>query len=82
MMNQEVVLIEWVDSKGMGTWELLEDIKSMPPCVCYSVGFIIEDTKEYKTIALGLSETQVLYRTTIPQGCIKNVTKLSTSSCS
>jgi len=65
-MDRDIVLIEWVDSKGMNRWEYLDEIEPMPPCVCYTVGFIIENNKDYKTIALGLSDTQVLGRTTIP----------------
>ncbi len=80
-MDKDIVLIEWVDSKGMERWEYLDGLEPMPPCVCYSVGFLIEDNKDYKTIALGLSDTQVLGRTTIPTGCIKDLKKLATSSC-
>jgi len=79
-MAKEIVLIEWVDSKGMERWEYLDEIKPMPPCVCFSVGFLIEDNKDYKTLALGISENQVLGRTTIPAGCIKSIEKLPTSS--
>ena len=79
-MDKDIVLIEWVDSKGMERWEYLDEIEPMPPCICYSVGFIIEDSKDYKTIALGLSDTQVLGRTTIPSGCIRSLKKLVTSS--
>ncbi|HEY4712135.1 MAG TPA: hypothetical protein VIH69_05620 [Dehalococcoidia bacterium] len=77
MLIKEIVLIEWVDSKGMERWEYLDEIESLPPCVCYSVGFIIDDATDYKTIALGLTETQVLGRTTIPIGCIKSIKLLS-----
>jgi hypothetical protein len=82
MNNYKTVLIEWVDSKGMERWEYLDEIESMPPCTCYSVGFLVEDKKDYKTIALGLSATQVLGRTTIPSGCIKSMKELVISSCS
>ncbi len=81
MINKEIVLIEWVDSKGLERWEYLDEIEPLPPCVCYSVGFIIEDSIDYKTLALGLTETQVLGRTTIPSGCIRSIKKLITSSC-
>ena len=37
---------------------------------------MIEDHPDYKTIALALSDTQVLGRTTIPSGCIKSIKKL------
>ena len=79
-MNKDIVLIEWLDSKGMNRWEYLDEIEPMPPCVCYSVGFIIEDHSDYKTLALGLTDTQVLGRTTIPVDCIRSIKKLVTSS--
>ncbi len=79
-MKYKIVLIEWLDSKGMERWEYLDEIKQMPPCICYSVGFIIDNNKNYKTIALGLSGNQVLGRTTIPSGCIRSLKKLVTSS--
>lgn len=81
MPKNDIVLIEWVDSKGLQLWEYLDEIEPMPPCICWSVGFMIDDNPEYKTLALGLSEAQVLGRTTIPSGCIRNVKKLVTSSC-
>lgn len=81
-IDKEIVLIEWVDSKGMERWEYLAEIEPMPPCICYAVGFIIDNNPDYKTLALGLSETQVLGRTTIPSGCIRKIEKLVTSSCS
>ena len=30
MKNYEIVLIEWVDSKGMDRWEYLDEIEPMP----------------------------------------------------
>lgn len=74
---KDIVLIEWLDSKGMERWEYLNEIEPLLPAICYSVGFLIEDNPDYKTIALGLSDTQVLGRTTIPSGCIKSIKKLS-----
>jgi len=76
----KIVLIEWLDSKGMERWEYLDELEPMQPCLCRSVGFLIENKKSHKTIALGLSDTQVLGRTTIPSGCIKSIKKLAISS--
>jgi len=82
MIDKDIILIEWVDSKGMERWEYLDEIEPLPPCICYAVGFIIEDNKDYKTLALGLSEAQVLGRVTIPIGSIKHIKKLPISfSC-
>lgn len=75
-MEKVAVIIEWVDSRGINWWEYLDEIEPLKPHVCYSVGFIMEDNPEYKTIALGLSKTQVIGRLTIPIGCIKNIKRL------
>lgn len=80
--DKQIVLIEWLDSKGIQQWEYLDEIEPMPPCNCYSVGFLINENEDYVTLALGLSDTQVLGRTTIPASCIKSIGKLPTSSFS
>lgn len=76
-MKRDIILIEWVDSKGVTNWEDAEDMEAMLPCICYSVGFLLDDNEQYKTIALTLSETQVLGRLTIPICSIRNVRYLS-----
>jgi hypothetical protein len=66
------VQIEWVDSKASDNeWEYLEDLEPLAPVMCTSVGFLIEDTPEYKTIVHTINITQVLGRITIPSSCIK-----------
>ena len=75
-MGKEIVLIEWLDSKGLTQWELLDEIKPMPPCVCFSVGFLFDDNEEYKTILMTSSENQILGRLTIPSVAIKSIKKL------
>ena len=74
-MQKDIVLIEWVDSKGITTWEDLEGLEAMLPVACYSVGFLIDDNEDYKTLALGMGGNQVLGRLTIPSGCIKSIKK-------
>lgn len=79
-MEKDIVLIEWLDSKGMERWEYLDEIEPMLPGECRAAGFIIEDTSDYTTIALAVTDTQVLGRMTIPAGCIKSIRKLSVSA--
>ena len=43
MIDKDIVLIEWVDSKRMERWEYFDEIEPLPPCVCYSVGFLIRN---------------------------------------
>ena len=38
-MDKDIVLIEWVDSKGMERWEYLDEIEPMSPCVNLSLVF-------------------------------------------
>jgi hypothetical protein len=52
----------------------------MLPGICYAAGFIIEDNSDYKTIALAITDTQVLGRVTIPAGCIKSIKNLAISA--
>lgn len=75
--NKKVALIAWVDSKGVTNWEDWDGLEPMPPCICSSVGFLIEDNEDYKTIASSLSADQVLGRLTIPVSCIQNITILT-----
>lgn len=71
-----LVLIEWLDAKGLERWEYRDEIEPYLPALCYSTGFLIDDKAEYKTISQGISETQVLGRMTIPTGCIRSIKKI------
>mgnify|MGYP001587159507 FL=1 len=76
-MGSQPVLIEWLDSKGINNqWEYLDEIEPLLPSRCISVGFLIEETPEYKTIAQSVSATQVLGRMTIPCCSIQKVVEL------
>jgi len=60
------VYIEWLDSKsGPTEWEYLEDIESLQPVSCQSIGFLLEDNEKYKTLASTVSGSQVWGRITI-----------------
>jgi len=73
-LERKLVLIEWLDSKGItNEWEYLDDIEPMKPDRCYSVGFLLEETAEYKTIAQSISKTQVIGRSTIPKCSIQRI---------
>jgi hypothetical protein len=68
------VEIQWIDSKtSPNEWEYLDGLESLKPPLCQSVGFLIEDTPEYKTIVHTISTTQILGRITIPNRCIKKI---------
>ena len=71
------VEIEWMDSKGVtAEWEDLDEIEPLEPCLVYSVGYLLEDNEDYKTITQSLTTEQVLGRLTIPAKSIKKVSYL------
>jgi hypothetical protein len=79
-MTYKIVQIEWIDSTSdENRWELLNEIEPVLPIHCISVGFLIDEKPEYKTIALNMSESgnQICGRITIPNVCIKNISILN-----
>jgi len=75
--GMKLVRIEWVDNKATANeWEYREDIDSLEPVDCIPVGFLVEDTPAYKTLAHSISKTQVCGRITIPTACIKRCRRL------
>ena len=74
MIIMKKVEIKWIDSKaGKNEWEYIDDLEPLPPVICRSVGFLIEDTPKYKTIVHTINTNQILGRITIPKCCIKKI---------
>jgi len=74
--------IQWVDSRATdNTWESKENIERLKPALCESVGFLLEDNDvdNFITIASTISQDQVLFRLTIPKGCILEMTELTSN---
>ena len=70
---KRIVYVEWLDSRGTdGAWEAVDESGPMPPSRCHSVGFVLEDHKNYITLGMTKSaETgQVMARLSIPKGII------------
>ena len=75
MKDKKIVVIEWLDSKGIvNEWEYFDDIKPLEPVVCVSVGFLMDDNKKYKTLAQSIGDDQLLGRMTISKCSIKKIT--------
>ena len=71
-MKQRIVKIEWLDSKAAPhEWEYRDDLGLLEPVICTTSGFILNETKDYVTVAHTISENQILGRITIPRRCIK-----------
>ena len=77
-MKRQIVEIEWVDSKGVTTaWEYIDEIKPLTPCIVNSVGYLLDDNEDYKTLVQSIEENQILGRLTIPTVSIKKIRELS-----
>jgi hypothetical protein len=73
----QVVQIEWIDSKAAtNEWEYIDGLEPLQPITCTSIGFLVEETPAYKTLAYSRSDTQVCGRVTIPTACIKKCRRL------
>lgn len=63
--------IEWDDSCGAAdVWEFRDDMDPLLPARCITVGFVMDETDTYVTIASTVAEVQVLGRLTIPKVAI------------
>lgn len=73
----KMVEILWVDAKsGPNEWEYLDGLEPLKPVLCKTIGFLIDEAKEYITIAQSMSDTQVHGRITIPARCIRRIRRL------
>ncbi len=73
----KIVEIEWIDSKGVTSdWEYREEIKPLKPCIITSVGILLDDNENYKTIVQSIEKTQVLGRLTIPTESIRIIKEI------
>jgi hypothetical protein len=71
------VLIEWIDSKSISNrWEYVDELPSTKPSRCVSLGFLLKENKEYKTIVQSCGAQTVMGIMTIPNCCILKITKL------
>lgn len=76
--SYKLVSIEWMDSKGVTQgWERLDEIKPLLPCKCKSVGFLIDDKEDYKTLVQTISKDWALGRITIPSCSILKIEKIN-----
>jgi hypothetical protein len=69
--------VKWLDSaiRAPG-WELRRKTTPIPPVPCETVGFVVDETKKYITLALSINPVQVWARTTIPKCCITKMKRL------
>ena len=66
-MKPKLVLIKWLDSVGLTQeWEFIDEVDPLNPHICFSVGFLIDDNKDYKTLSANINSKQVIGRITIP----------------
>jgi len=74
LLLRTLVEIKWSDSKaGEPIWEYYDELEPLMPALCNSVGYLLDDNKDYKTLAQTISNNQVLGRITIPVCSIETI---------
>lgn len=79
----KLVFIKWIDSKsGSPEWEFLNEIEPLKPVICESVGFLLADADDYKTLTSTFGGGQIWGRITIPTCAIIDFKEITyESSC-
>lgn len=74
----QLVMVEWSDSHGVTScWERIDEVEPLAPVPCVSVGFLIDDRSEYKTLVQTIGGEQILGRITIPEGSILRIRRIA-----
>ena len=83
MDTATLVIVEWEDSRQpSGEWKRLVQFEPDGICECVSVGFLIYDGDDYKTVAPNMADIssdenmQASGVINIPTACIKKITSL------
>ncbi len=74
---KRMVLVEWNDCQGQGSWHTLAEARKSKPAICISVGFLLK--KNYGHILIvGTKDNLggVSDRNTIPIKCVRRITEL------
>jgi hypothetical protein len=79
--RHKLVIVKWIDSRGASArWQFLED-KNELPVECISVGWIVKENKNYKTIVPHLSIESDLRQgcgdMVIPTRAIKSIPRIA-----
>lgn len=68
---QQIVLIKWRDSGSLYGWQCPTSIKEFKPIIAYTVGMMVEETKEYvKIVQTTSNDGDMGNAFVIPKGCI------------
>lgn len=74
-----MVVVSWRDAYSRSAWTPAP--ATLGPMPCLTVGFLVEDEKEYITVAQSWStDDGIGDRTSIPRGCITSVKTLIVKS--
>lgn len=79
--RRKMVVVDWVDTTSpQDKWQCIIDVRGRPPLECQTMGFVIERTPDYITIAGTMTEDEDIpmlsHIMTIPTGCIRRVRSL------
>lgn len=82
MKKPPLVLIKWEDSRQpVSNWKWASDFDDASPIMCFSVGWLIKDTKEIKLLAPNMGDrqddgAQVSGVIQIATSCVKRISRI------
>ena len=69
----KLVYVEWLDAVSIGTggWVKLRDVEKLTPDLVRSVGWVVEETRDYLTMISHNGDNEVAGEFCIPKACIR-----------
>ena len=68
-----IVVVKWVDATGHSEWVDMKDALVQEICVFESVGFLLQNNKDYIQIAQSASKDTVSNTLLIPKRCVTEI---------
>ena len=79
--QRKMVIVDWVDTTSpQDKWTCIVDVRGRAPLECQTIGFVIERTQDYITVAGTTTDegevAMLSHIMTIPTGCLRRVRSL------
>ncbi len=69
----KIVVVEWVDATGHTEWVDKGDVLQQEICTFKSVGYLVQNTKDFIQIAQSVGDDMVSNTLLIPKRCVRSI---------
>lgn len=74
--RRRLVEVWWLDSHGRDGWTKYGDPVDPRAAACKTVGYVLDETDEFLTVASSIGDDQFCQEMSIPKGCVRKVRRL------